>query len=381
MYILGTDVGTNSFGAALVDLETMVPITSCVRIFSDGRHPKNQKSGAQQRRVFRSQRKLIRKKKARVVLVSKILTRTLPPFVNTNIDGVTARHYLLTNDVTMSNDANLFSAACAAFTHLAKNRGFQSVKIGYVRAAPRDEHRGTEMYRLRQSNVPSKKKNEHKNGKRTNVPVDVAKPLREHIEDELEAIYRTLMIRKPDIFTDHLYKRLHRAIIVQRFPCKQEHLRGECAYMATERRTLKQDDEFQCFRIRAALSNLQIQIDNNDPIGLFTIPSAMNELESIYANGNNIELSDVKRVLKKHKASVVSRSFMEDQFRHPTEDDLSDTANISNKAAKLLYAAMRDNAIDQTQAVALLADTRDDFECVQMRLARHPERIEDAFIG
>jgi len=310
-YRLGLDVGTNSLGWSVLELDeddktTVVKVVNAgARIFTEGRDDKSKATLAADRRQARSaRRRRDRFKQRQTFLLCELEKAGLMP------SGMEERRKL-----QECNPLELRARAlCEALTphqvgralfHLNQRRGFKSNRKDRSK-----EERGKIsdsvlhlMQEMRLIEVPLSKeeykKLDNKEKKRardkeaddrrnamqrlaedTNVSYGAflwkrqcnkmwirarpgagedgklyhVYPTREFYEDEFQKIWTVQERHHPELMTDEARQRIHRAIFHQR-PLKPQKL-GKCVYISSEDRTFKAMPSFQRYRIYQEVNNL-----------------------------------------------------------------------------------------------------------------------------
>lgn len=288
-YRLGIDLGTNSLGWCLLRLDAdkrpSDVIDAGVRIYSDGRNPKDKESLAVARRTARSMRRrrdryLRRRRNLLKALMRSALMPTDPKAAKAleTLDPFALRSRGLDEALTPHELGR-------ALFHLAQRRGFKSnrqtdggedddagkVKEGVKRLreliATKDARTlGDYFHKVRAgaknpSHVPSIRARLKKLKADDKQPAYPFYPSRDIVEEEFEALWTAQSAHHPDLLTPALHDTLHHIIFYQR-PLKKPVV-GRCLYHPEEERLPRAHPLFQRYRILQEINNLQI-IDRLD---------------------------------------------------------------------------------------------------------------------
>ena len=276
-YRLGLDMGTNSIGWAAVKLddngEPCGVLDMGVRIFSDGRNPKDGSSLAVQRRVPRGQRRRRdRYLKRRGKLIKALVRcRLMPPDEQGRKGSVRIDPYAL-RERALDHPLEPYELGRALF-HLDQRRGFKSNRK--ARGADESEARETraEISELRRRISESgartlgefmarRRKKSKPVRSRTGLGLY---PDRAMYEDEFNAI-RTAQESHQKL-SDDQWRRLYDIIFFQR-PLKPVEP-GWCQLEAGEHRAAKALPVAQEFRMLQEVNNLRVRVgtDPDRPLG------------------------------------------------------------------------------------------------------------------
>ena len=308
-YRLGLDVGTNSLGWSVLELDkgnNPCRIEAAgVRIFSDGRNPKDRATLKAERRMARSaRRRRDRFKQRQAYLLSELTKCSLFP-----VDEQEKKKLQLLNPIELRAKAlteklPLHHIGRALF-HLNQRRGFKSNRkdtseektSGKVSTSVRqlleqmeligaplskDEYRELsheEKKKARQQEAIERQRayekltenNEvtygaflwarQKSGKPTRArPASDGKsydiyPDRQLIEDEFDKIWNSQSQYYPEVFDKISREKIHGIIFHQR--SLKIPARGRCAYLSEEIRTFRAMPTFQRYRIYQEVNNLE----------------------------------------------------------------------------------------------------------------------------
>ncbi|GAB4127638.1 MAG: hypothetical protein Kow00104_12900 [Rhodothalassiaceae bacterium] len=288
-YRLGIDLGTNSLGWCLLardaDGRPSGIIDAGVRIYSDGRKPKDEQSLAVARRMARSMRRrrdryLRRRRNLLRALIAAGLMPADPKASKAleSLDPFALRARGLDEKLSPHEFGR-------ALFHLSQRRGFKSnrltdgaeedesgkVKAGVARLEAMIEEKGArtlgEYYHLMRSeaadasHVPSIRARLRKLAPDDKQPSYPFYPSRDLVAAEFEALWQAQAKSHPGLLTPELHDRLHHIIFYQR-PLKKPVV-GRCLYNPQEERLPRAHPLFQRFRILQELNNLRI-IDRLD---------------------------------------------------------------------------------------------------------------------
>jgi len=281
---LSLDIGTNSIGWCVLALDSEGWPTGLkdigVRVYPDGRNPKDKTSLAAARRQARSMRRrrdryLRRRRNLMKALIAAGLMpadegerkalEALDPF---ELRARGLRERLLPHEFGR------------ALFHLAQRRGFKSnrqadagdddetgkIKQAVARLRAEMDRVGAktlgEWYHhvrsrsLDPSKIPSVRARLtrlNEDDKQDNYPFY---PSREMVEEEFDTLWRAQAAHHPGLLTEALRKRLHRIVFHQR-PLKAPAV-GKCLYIPEERRLPRAHPLAQRWRILQELNNLRI---------------------------------------------------------------------------------------------------------------------------
>jgi len=310
-YRLGLDVGTNSLGWCVLQLDKGGDpcgiVDAGVRIFSEGRDNKSLATLAATRRAARSaRRRRDRFKQRRNFLLQELTDAGLFPEAGPDRKSLEKLNPLKLRADALTRRLELWEVGRALF-HLNQRRGFKSnrrdqseeARSGVVSSSARllleqmgliDPPMPSEEYK---NLSPAEKKRARKREARTQTQaLDKLKsdkhmsygaflhqrqedckptrarpgaaadgklydvyPTRELYEDEFNKIWQAQAEHHPGQMTKAARDRLHRAIFFQR-PLKPQK-RGKCTYMSVEDRTFRAMPSFQRFRIHQEVNSLE----------------------------------------------------------------------------------------------------------------------------
>ena len=309
-YRLGLDVGTNSLGWSVLELddkgEPCRIENAGSRIFSDGRDAKTKATLAATRRDVRSARRRRDRFKQRQKWLLRELTRIglFPePEDKEQRLQLQGKNPLQLRAAALRGKLEAGEVGRAIF-HLNQRRGFQSnrkdqseeavkgvvvesvqnllIQMGLVdapEAASPDEKLSPQEKKKRRIDQALKtrsaldllasqkhatlgaflwrrNKNKHTTRARRNVDGNLYEnyPTRALIQDEFNKIWEAQAAYHPELMTDDAKELIHRIIFTQR-PLKTPEL-GRCSYLPEEYRTFRAMPSFQRYRIYQEVNNL-----------------------------------------------------------------------------------------------------------------------------
>lgn len=265
---LGLDIGTNSIGWCLFDLDyRRDPIgvrDIGVRIFSDGRDPKSGASLAVDRRNARAMRRrrdrYIRRRSA--LLEALIVTGLMPHDIQDAKALAGVDPYAL-RAAALDSVLNPHLVGRALF-HLNQRRGFKSNRkaerkagddneVGKIAGGAKalDLAMGGQTYGQFLHNQPVKRVRLSAEGDSYDFY-----PERRHLEAEFDAIWAAQAPHHPMLLTDAVRDRLRRIIFFQR-PLKAQQV-GGCTFFNDEERLAKAHPLFQERRLYEEVNHLEI---------------------------------------------------------------------------------------------------------------------------
>lgn len=283
-YRLGLDIGTNSIGWCLYELDKGDEIVRLmrmgVRIFSDGRDPKTRTSLAVERRLKRQQRRQReRTVQRRHGFLNELIRANLLPEEEqarkalVNLDPYELRSRALDQAIPIPQLAR-------ALYHLARKRGFKSsrkdlgggkdakesgkIAEGTAQLKAKIETEGCRtvgewLWRRHQQRIPVL-------ARPSNQGAYEFYPDRGLVLDEFDAIWAKQREFHGAVLSQDTYRRLRYFIAHQR-PLKAVPA-GACVLEPTEKRARRGHPLFSMFRILSDLANLRIELPNGDAIPL-----------------------------------------------------------------------------------------------------------------
>ena len=374
---LGLDLGTNSIGWCLLDLDEEGDPTAIlktgVRIFADGRDPKSLGSLKATRRAARS----ARRRRDRFIQRQKHLINTLVKFGFMPKD-VAERQSLAFKDPypirkqALDKETDPFDMG-RAFFHLNQRRGFKSNRksadneAGVVKQSVADlelkliDARARTMGEfLADRLVKRKTVRARRLGQKTSDLYELY-PNRAMLEKEFDILWDKQKSFRPDLYTSAAYSAIKDAIFFQR-PLKPQEV-GKCSFLPDEDRIAKALPSFQRFRIYQELSHLA-WIDRDGkahPINesLELRDRLFKELEQ----KRKLTFKSMRTILKKQGVVDYAPEFnLESELRdHLVGNEISCTM----RNAKIMGARWDElSEVEQDALVALLLDDGKDDEQV-----------------
>ncbi len=354
-YRLGLDVGTNSLGWAVLELDQQdVPCTILAagsRIFSDGREPKSKSTLAADRRQARQmRRRRDRFLQRQTYLMDQMRKMGLFPARDSQdaremqkIDPVELRGRLLSESAQavladIGKRRNQFGRPLLtpgaseglkpqyligrALFHLNQRRGFKSnrkdrsdeVTSGKVHSSirallakmglPEDRRNALETLKARADlTYGSFLWRRRRKGDTTRARLgedgklyDIY-PQRELYEDEFEKIWKARAGEFPEILTPSNRKTIHEVIFTQR-PLKAQE-RGRCAYCPSEKRTYRALPSFQRYRIVQEVNNLSWANSRGEILFLRHYPDIRDRIVDDLEEQKSLAFSKMKNYLKR----------------------------------------------------------------------------------
>ena len=313
------DLGTNSLGWAIYRLDGMkrpCELIDCgVRLFSDGRNPKDGQSLAAMRRLPRAARRRRDRFVQRRDWLMTLLVRhgLMPPAIADRkalegLDPYNLRAKALDSRLDRHHVGR-------ALFHLNQRRGYQSNRV--VDSKSDDKEKGKiaagadQLYAKLASDDgempnktlgqyfasfaagPARQTRTRLNGKGTTATYDVY-PLREMIKDEFDRIWTAQAAHHPDQMTDEAREAIRTAIFHQR-PLKAPVI-GRCTFNTDEFRLPAAHPVAQAFRIYQELANLQVEEGLARPRRL-TLAERDRLAEPLLA-GEDLTFGKVRRLLE-----------------------------------------------------------------------------------
>ena len=355
-YRLGLDVGTNSLGWSVLELDAKTKpcaiLAAGSRIFAEGREAKTKATLAATRRGARSaRRRRDRFKQRQTFLLSELIKAGLFPKASEDRHELQKRNPLELRSDALRRQLRPWEVGRALF-HLNQRRGFKSnrkdqseetvsgvvsrsarllledMKLIGPEANKEDIRKlsPAEKKQIRQDEAQARKEalgklNERKdlsygsflhqrrlNGQPTRARPATARdgklydvyPTRELYEDEFQKIWQTQAAYHPELMTISAKERIHRAIFHQR-PLKPQK-RGKCAYMSDEDRTFRALPSFQRYRIYQEVNSLEWW-DLGEIKKVRDYREARDEivnlLENVSTNNGQLTFGKMKNILKR----------------------------------------------------------------------------------
>ncbi len=275
------DLGTNSIGWAVYRLDRNnrpTELVDCgVRIFSDGRNPKDGQSLAAMRRVPRAARKRRdRFVQRRAWLMALLVRHRLMPADEADRKALEASDPYDLRGRALDGPLTLYELGRALF-HLNQRRGYKSNRVADAAADEKDRGKiataaeelaakldqggfqtlGQYYASLQAGPVRSRQGVRARlRGEGANAAYDFY-PLREMLEKEFDAIWAAQASHHPESLTEEARIQLRQAIFHQR-PLKPPVV-GRCTFFPDEFRLAAAQPPAQRFRIYQELANIEIE--------------------------------------------------------------------------------------------------------------------------
>lgn len=365
-YRIGLDVGTNSLGWSVLELDEKGECSTIVaagsRIFSDGRADKTKATLAAQRREARSARRRRDRFKQRQTFLLAVLTEAgLFPADIQEREALRVLNPLELRARALSEKLEPYKIGRALF-HLNQRRGFNSNRKDkseettsgkvsksvrmlleemklinppmpaeeYKELSKEDKKQGRQEEAQARHNALEKLADQkdlsfgsflyerHKKKKPTRARPGAGDdgklydvyPTRELYDDEFNKIWAAQAKHHPKLMTDERKKKIHHAIFTQR-PLKPQK-RGRCSYMNDETRTFRAMPSFQRYRIYQEVNNLEWRTAEGQHC-LTDYPEARNAiidlLEKVTTKNGQVVWGKMKNILKNQDLAEGSIEF------------------------------------------------------------------------
>ena len=276
-YRIGLDVGANSLGWSVVELDEtgkqpVELVDAGARIFTDGRVEKSKATLKADRRAARSaRRRRDRYKQRRTFLLEELADLGLFPYDETQSDKARRAALQKKDPLQLRSDALErelpLSDIGRALFHLNQRRGFKSnrkdaeSRDGVVKASVKllqqklEEAEaptlGAFLWKRRKRRLPTRTR---RHGKKKSDLYEFY-PTRALLKREFDAIWKAQKTYSPTVLTDEARQRIHDVIFTQR-PLKPAVL-GKCVYLTDHDRTYRAMPTFQRYRIYQEINNLE----------------------------------------------------------------------------------------------------------------------------
>lgn len=276
-YRIGLDVGANSLGWSVVELDgtgiqPVKLVDAGARIFTDGRDEKSNATLKADRRAARSgRRRRDRYKQRRTFLLEELCKFGLFPGNQTQPDkekrvALQKKDPLQLRSDALERELPLFEIGRALF-HMNQRRGFKSnrkdaeSRDGVVKASIKLLQQkleeveaptlGAFLWQRRKRRLPTRTR---RHGTKKSDLYEFY-PTRALLEREFDAIWKAQKPYSPTVLTDEARQRIHDVIFTQR-PLKPTVL-GKCIYLTDHDRTYRAMPTFQRYRIYQEINNLE----------------------------------------------------------------------------------------------------------------------------
>ena len=387
---LGLDLGTNSIGWCLLDLDgegnPAAILKTGVRIFADGRDKQSKISLKATRRAARS----ARRRRDRFIQRQNHLINTLVKFGFMPKDAAERQSLAFKDPYPIRKQAldaetDPFDMG-RAFFHLNQRRGFKSNRksadneAGVVKQSVADLELKLIDAKARTigeflADRLSKRETvrARRLGQKTSDLYDLY-PNRAMLEKEFDTLWEKQKSSRPDLYTSAAHDAIKKAIFFQR-PLKPQEV-GKCLFLPDEDRIAKARPSFQRFRIYQELSNLAwIDRDGhahriNESLALRD--SLFNELE----HKTKLEFNKMRTILKKQGVVDYDPAFnLESDLRkHLVGNETSCTMRKAEMMGTCWDELSED---EQDELIALLLDDEQDDEQVRDILIKEHHLSED----
>lgn len=268
--ILGLDCGIASVGWAVLEYDTAEAngaiVAAGTRMFDTPETDKERRPKSELRRMYRGQRRVIRRRRQRMNAVRKLMLEhgLLPDsksdalkFQGVDPWAVRAK----ATDTLLSKEE-----LAIALGHIACHRGFKSnaksqgendaegSKMKKAMALTREKYEGRTFVEMIVADG-SRKRNKEGDYSHT--------PLRAELEAEVRAMFRSQQRLQNKLATIALEKAFIDKAFFQRGLQDSEKLLADCAFEPAEKRTAKRAYSFELFRFLSRLNTLEIQEGRN----------------------------------------------------------------------------------------------------------------------
>ena len=387
---LGLDLGTNSIGWCLLDLDgegnPAAILKTGVRIFADGRDKQSKISLKATRRAVRS----ARRRRDRFIQRQNHLINTLVKFGFMPKDAAERQSLAFKDPYPIRKQALDTETAPfdmgRAFFHINQRRGFKSNRksadneAGVVKQSVADLELKLIDAKARTigeflADRLSKRETvrARRLGQKTSDLYEFY-PNRAMLEKEFDTLWKKQKSFRPDFYTSAAHDAIKGAIFFQR-PLKPQEV-GKCSFLPDEDRIAKARPSFQRFRIYQELSNLAwIDRDGhahriNESLALRD--SLFNELE----HKTKLEFNKMRTILKKQGVVDYDPAFnLESDLRkHLVGNETSCTMRKAEMMGTRWDELSED---EQDELIALLLDDEQDDEQVRDILIKKHHLSED----
>lgn len=309
-YRLGLDMGTNSIGFAVIELSKegypVELVTMGVRIFKDGRNPKDKQPLALSRRTARGLRRQRdrRLQRKRQILKTLIDNHLFPSTEEGRQSLKLLDPYALRRDA-LDRPLSDYELGRALF-HLGSRRGFKSNRITDEQEknsnSSETSNKMTQAEKISNLSVEMKEVGARTVGEYLYLRIKDGSgarfrggnfncyPSREHYVDEFNAIRKKQSESHKGIDWDSLYN----SIFFQRPLRKQE--RGKCRFYTDKDRAYSALPSAQQFRILSEINNMKFSDADGNTISLSN--EEKDDLFKVLDNCKTMSFSKVRQVLK-----------------------------------------------------------------------------------
>jgi CRISPR-associated endonuclease Csn1 len=308
------DLGTNSLGWAVYRLMPQgrpCELIDCgVRLFSDGRNPKDGQSLAAMRRIPRAaRRRRDRFVQRRDWLMVLLIRHGLMPSDEAARKAMEQHDPYDIRGKALDEPLTPHQIGRALF-HLNQRRGYQSNRVADAKTDDKDKGKiatGAEQLKAKLAEGgfktlgqyyasmpagPERQTRTRLNGRGTTAAYEIY-PLREMLKFEFDAIWAAQARYHPDVLTDAARDAIREAIFHQR-PLKPP-IVGRCTFNTHEFRLPAADPTAQAFRIYQELANIEIEEGYERPRKLTLIER--DHLAAPLLAGDELTFGKVRKLL------------------------------------------------------------------------------------
>jgi CRISPR-associated endonuclease Csn1 len=303
MRILGLDCGIASIGWAVLEIGDKIGriIAAGTRMFDTPETDKERRPKSELRRMYRGQRRVIRRRRQRMNAVRKLLhthglltSASNEALAFTDTDPWTMR--------AMAHERLLTGYELAvALGHIARHRGFKS------NAKSRGEN-DAESSKMKKAMAETQEKmagrtfgqliatDERFAGRKRNREGDYSRtPLRADLEAEVRSIFREQKRRQNPAASPELEKDFIDVAFFQRGLQDSEKLLADCAFEPDQKRTSKRAYSFELFRYLSRLNTFEIQ-HGRDARRL--TPEELNRAIAAFGTTKKISFKALRKIIK-----------------------------------------------------------------------------------
>ncbi len=379
---LGLDIGTNSIGWCLLNLDDSGdPISifkTSVRIFNDGRDPKSLTSLKANRRQARSaRRRRDRFLQRQSYLINEMVRRGLMPEDENERKSLALKDPWQIRKSALDNELNPFDVG-RAFFHINQRRGFKSnrksqdneagvVKQSIAELEMRLFETGARTLGefLADRNASGKTVRARRLGDQTSALYDLY-PNRYMLEKEFDEIWSSQALYNPSLFSDEAKDAVKGIIFYQRKLKPQEV--GRCTLIPEEERIPKCLPSFQRFRIYQELANLSWLDRDGKAHQVISSMEARDALFKELEAKKKVTFKGMRRILKRMNVFDFDASFnLESDIRQHLDGNMTSCLMRSDDLIGSAWDSMNED--DQDALIKMLNDNQIDDEEVEMSLS------------
>ncbi len=390
------DIGTNSIGWAVYRLDRQgrpCELEDCgVRLFSDGRNPKDGQSLATMRRVPRAaRRRRDRFIQRRAWLMTLLVRHGLMPTEEADRKALESLDVYAIRGQALDGRLEPFEIG-RAFFHMNQRRGYKSNRIADARTTD-DKDKGKiasagerleaelgdrtlgQYYAERQTGPVRRRKGVRAriNGEGAKAFYDIY-PQRDMLEDEFDRVWAAQAAHHAALLTEEAWAAIHQAIFRQR-PLKPPVI-GRCTFFSHETRLADAHPVAQRFRIYQELANLEIEEGLERPRRLTLTERDLLAAPLLAGEDLTFGSRGVRKLLDLPGAAKIN---LEEGGRDRLKGDAS-AARLGGKkgALKRIWSGLDDDARGEIIEQLLTADDLDALKGRLIGLGVTPEEAEDA---